>query len=152
MVFEQKKRAPRLARIAASALPKNIGDVAFYSVGQLGELLRAKKISSAALTGMYLERLKRYDPALHFVITLTEERAQAQAKEADRDLAAGKYRGPLHGIPWGAKDLLAVSGYRTTWGAGGFEEQKFDADATVVKRLDQAGAGLGAQAPPGPLA
>ena len=91
---------------------------------------------------MYLARLKRYDPKLHFVITLTEDRALAQAKAADDEIAAGKYRGPLHGIPWGAKDLLAVKGYPTTWGAGGFEHQSFDEDATVVKRLDAAGAVL----------
>src|SRR4051794_41569395 len=100
---------------------------------------------------MYIARLKRYDPILKFVITLTEERALAQAKEADREIAAGKYRGPLHGLPWGAKDLLAVKGYRTTWGAGGFEDQKIDEDATVVKRLDAAGAGLVAQHTPGAL-
>ena len=89
---------------------------------------------------MCIDRLKGYDSKLHFVITLTEERALAQAKAADAEIAAGKYRGPLHGIPWGAKDLLAVKGYPTTWGAGGFEHQSFDEDATVVKRLDEAAA------------
>src|SRR6266404_6125755 len=123
MTFEREKRRARLARMAAPDTPKNIEDVAFYSVRQLGELLRTKKITASALTEMYLERLKRYDPVLHFVITLTDDRARAQAKDADREIAAGKYRGPLHGIPWGAKDLLAVKGYRTTWGAGGFETQ-----------------------------
>src|SRR5258708_9826818 len=88
---------------------------------------------------MYLARLKKYDPQLHFVITLTEERAMEHAAAADREIAAGKYRGPLHGIPWGGKDLLAGKGYKTTWGAGGFEEQKFDYDATGVTRLDEAG-------------
>src|ERR1700723_1629091 len=101
-----------------------------------------KKVSSVALTEMYLERLKRYDTTLKFVVTLTEERARAQAKEADREIAAGRYRGLLHGLPWGAKDLLAAKGYRTTWGAGGFENQTIDDDATVVKRLDDAGAVL----------
>jgi Asp-tRNA(Asn)/Glu-tRNA(Gln) amidotransferase A subunit family amidase len=101
---------------------------------------------------MYLARLKRYDPLLKFVITLTEERALVQAKDADREIAAGKYRGPLHGLPWGAKDLLAVKGYRTTWGAGGFEEQKIDEDAIVVKRLDAAGAVLVAKLTLGALA
>jgi Asp-tRNA(Asn)/Glu-tRNA(Gln) amidotransferase A subunit family amidase len=86
------------------------------------------------------------------VITFTEERARAQAKEADREIAAGKYRGPLHGVPWGAKDLLAVKGYPTTWGAGGFEHQMFDEDATVVKRLDAAGAVLIAKLTTGALA
>src|SRR5207302_5704684 len=110
------------------------------------------KISSSDLTRMYLARLKRYDPLLHFVITLTEDSARAQAKQADQEIAAGKYRGPLHGLPWGAKDLLSVKGYRTTWGAGGFEQQKFDEDATVVKRLDAAGAVLIAKLTLGALA
>ena len=91
---------------------------------------------------MYLQRLKKYDPTLWFVVTLTEERALAQAKNADAEIGAGKYRGPLHGIPWGAKDLLATKGYRTTWGAGGFENQIIEEDATVVKGLDDAGAVL----------
>jgi Asp-tRNA(Asn)/Glu-tRNA(Gln) amidotransferase A subunit family amidase len=101
---------------------------------------------------MYIDRLKRYDAKLHFVITLTEERAIAQAKKADAEIAAGHYRGPLHGIPWGAKDLLAVKGYPTTWGAGGFEHQSFDEDATVVQRLDEAGAVLIAKFSLGALA
>jgi Asp-tRNA(Asn)/Glu-tRNA(Gln) amidotransferase A subunit family amidase len=132
--------------------PSNIEDLAFASVSQLASLLHARKITSLALTQMYLARLKRYDPKLHFVITLTEERALAQAKAADTEIAAGKYRGPLHGIPWGAKDLLAVKGYPTTWGAGGFEHQTIDEDATVVKRLDAAGAVLVAKLTLGALA
>ena len=110
-------------------------------------------MTSLALTQMYLARLKRYDSKLHFVITLTEERALAQAKAADAEIAAGKkYRGLLHGIPWGGKDLLAVKGHPTTWGAGGFEKQSFDADATVVERLDAAGAVLVAKLTLGALA
>jgi Asp-tRNA(Asn)/Glu-tRNA(Gln) amidotransferase A subunit family amidase len=115
-------------------------------------LLRDRKITSLALAQMYIERLKRYDAKLHFVITLTEERALAQAKKADAEIAAGNYRGPLHGIPWGAKDLLAVKGYPTTWGAGGFEHQSFDEDAAVVQRLDEAGAVLIAKFSLGALA
>lgn len=154
MKFETERRPMKIsaAPSTAASAPKNIEDVAFYSVRQLAELVRTKKISSVALTEMYIARLKRYDPILHFVITLTEERAIAQAKEADHEIAAGKYRGPLHGLPWGAKDLLAVKGYRTTWGAGGFEDQKFDEDATVVKRLDAAGAVLVAKLTLGALA
>jgi Asp-tRNA(Asn)/Glu-tRNA(Gln) amidotransferase A subunit family amidase len=153
MKFETERRPLKMSAAAgASGVPKNLEDAAFYSVRQLAELVRTKKVSSSALTEMYLERLKRYDPTLHFVITLTEDRARAQAKEADREIAAGKYRGPLHGLPWGAKDLLAVKGYRTTWGAGGFEDQKFDDDATVVKRLDEAGAVLVAKLTLGALA
>jgi Asp-tRNA(Asn)/Glu-tRNA(Gln) amidotransferase A subunit family amidase len=118
----------------------------------LAELVRTQKITSVALTKMYLERLKKYESRLHFVITPTEERALASAATADREIAAGKYRGPLHGIPWGAKDLLAVKGYPTTWGAGGFEKQSFDYDATVVERLDAAGAVLVAKMSMGALA
>jgi len=122
--------------------PDRIEDLAFATIAEQAALLRTRKITSLALTQMYLDRLKRLDSKLHFVITLTEERALAQAKKADGEIAAGNYRGPLHGIPWGAKDLLAVKGYPTTWGAGGFEHQCFDEDATVVQRLDAAGAVL----------
>ncbi len=132
--------------------PAHIEDVAFASVVELGKLLRDRKITSLALTEMYIARLKRYDSKLHFVITLTEDRALAQARAADGEIAAGKYRGGLHGIPWGAKDLLAVKGYPTTWGAGGFEHQSFDEDATVVQRLDAAGAVLVAKFTLGALA
>src|SRR5258708_33122867 len=101
---------------------------------------------------MYLARLKRFDSKLHFLVTLTDERAIAQAEEVDTQIAAGHYRGPLHGIPWGAKALLAVKNYPTTWGAGGFEHQTIDADATVVRRLDEAGAILVAKLTLGALA
>jgi len=133
-------------------IPERIEDMAFWSVLELGKALGTGKIKSVDLTKMYLARLKRYDSKLHFVITLTEERGLAQAKAADAEIAAGKYRGPLHGIPWGAKDLLAVKGYPTTWGAGGFEHQSFDEDATVVQRLDEAGAVLVAKFTLGALA
>src|SRR5260370_40835784 len=104
-----------------SQAPKNLDDLAFASARELGGLVRTKQVSSLALTEMYLGRLKKYDPTLKFVVTLTEERALAQAKKADAEIAAGNYHGPLHGLPWSATDLLAVKGYRTTWGAGGFE-------------------------------
>jgi Asp-tRNA(Asn)/Glu-tRNA(Gln) amidotransferase A subunit family amidase len=155
MKFETERQPARMSKpsvIAAQAAPKNLEDVAFASVRELAELVKTKKVSSLALTEMYLERLKRYDPTLKFVVTLAEERARAQAKEADREIAAGKYRGPLHGLPWGAKDLLAAKGHRTTWGAGGFENQVIDEDATVVKRLDEAGAVLVAKLTLGALA
>jgi hypothetical protein len=132
--------------------PSSSDDLAFASVSHLASLLKARKITSLDLTKMYIARLKRYDSLLHFVITLTEDRALAQAKKADEEIAAGKYRGPLHGIPWGAKDLLAVKGYPTTWGAGGFEHQSFEEDATVVQRLDEAGAVLVAKFTLGALA
>jgi Asp-tRNA(Asn)/Glu-tRNA(Gln) amidotransferase A subunit family amidase len=155
MKFETERKPMRISKgpgTVGSGAPKNLEDLAFASVRELAELIRAKKVSSLALTEMYLGRLKKYDAALKFAVTLTEERALAQAKEADAEIAAGKYRGPLHGLPWGAKDLLAVKGYRTTWGAGGFESQMFDEDATVVKRLDQAGAVLVAKLTLGALA
>jgi Asp-tRNA(Asn)/Glu-tRNA(Gln) amidotransferase A subunit family amidase len=136
----------------APVVPVGKEDLAYATVSQLASLLLARKIKSVDLTRMYLTRLKRYDSKLHFVITLTEDRALAQAKKADEEIAAGKYRGPLHGIPWGAKDLLAVKGYPTTWGAGGFEHQSFDEDATVVQRLDAAGAILVAKFSLGALA
>jgi Asp-tRNA(Asn)/Glu-tRNA(Gln) amidotransferase A subunit family amidase len=139
----QTSRAPRPESPAAEvSAPPNIEDLAFATIGEQSALLRSRKITSLALTQMYIARLKRYDSKLHFAITITEERALAKANEADAEIAAGKYRGPLHGVPWGAKDLLAVKGYPTTWGAGGFEHQSFDEDATVVQRLDAAGAVL----------
>jgi Asp-tRNA(Asn)/Glu-tRNA(Gln) amidotransferase A subunit family amidase len=132
--------------------PANLEELAFASVTELASLVQTRKVTSLALTRMYLDRLKRYDSRLHFAINLTDERALAQAKAADEEIAAGNYRGPLHGIPWGAKDLLAVKGYPTTWGAGGFEHQSINEDATVVERLDSAGAVLVAKLTLGALA
>jgi Asp-tRNA(Asn)/Glu-tRNA(Gln) amidotransferase A subunit family amidase len=154
MKFETVRKPMRMSKApsASSGAPSNLEEVAFASARELAELIRTKKISSLALTEMYLRRLKKYDPTLKFVVTLTEERGLAQAKKADAEIAAGKYRGPLHGLPWGAKDLLAVNGYRTTWGAGGFENQMIEEDAMVVKRLDEAGAVLVAKLTLGALA
>jgi Asp-tRNA(Asn)/Glu-tRNA(Gln) amidotransferase A subunit family amidase len=153
VTVDTERRPMRISKAPAIAqAPSNLEELAFLSVRELSEYVRRKKVSSTALTEMYLARLKRYDPVLHFVVTLTEERAMTKAREADREIAAGKYRGPLHGLPWGAKDLLAVKGYPTTWGAGGFEHQSFDEDATVVQRLDAAGAVLVAKTTLGALA
>jgi Asp-tRNA(Asn)/Glu-tRNA(Gln) amidotransferase A subunit family amidase len=152
MTFATVRKPPRISKAPSVAVPNNMEDLAFASVRELAELVRTKKVSSLALTEMYLRRLKKYEPTLKFVVTLTEERSLAQAKKADAEIAAGKYRGPLHGLPWGAKDLLATKGYRTTWGAGGFENQTIDEDATVVKRLDDAGAVLVAKLTLGALA
>ena len=140
---------PPAINFAPSANPE---DLAFLTIPSLAELLRTRKVTSTVLTRMYLTRLKRYDPQLHFVITLLEDRALKQAAQADKEIAAGHYRGPLHGIPWGVKDLVAVAGYPTTWGAAGFEDQRFDEDAEVVKRLDAAGAVLLAKLTLGALA
>jgi Asp-tRNA(Asn)/Glu-tRNA(Gln) amidotransferase A subunit family amidase len=127
-------------------------NLAFLPVTQLSALLRAKKVRSVDLTKMYLARLKRLDPVLHAVVTFTEERALAAAEKADQEIAAGKMRGPLHGIPWGAKDLLAARGYPTTWGSVPFKSQTFPEDATVVERLEKAGAVLVAKLALGELA
>jgi Asp-tRNA(Asn)/Glu-tRNA(Gln) amidotransferase A subunit family amidase len=133
-------------------LPSNPEDLAFYSVGQLAALIRTRQLSSEKLTRLYLDRLKRYGPRLECVITLTEDLALQQACQADAEIAAGKYRGPLHGIPYGAKDLLATSGIRTTWGAAPYTNQMFGADATVIQRLAKAGAVLVAKTTLGELA
>jgi Asp-tRNA(Asn)/Glu-tRNA(Gln) amidotransferase A subunit family amidase len=152
MTFETARKPLRMSNPRGISVPENLEELAFASLRDLAELLRTRKVSSLALTKMYLQRLKKYDPMLKFVITLAEERALARAKNADAEIAAGRYRGPLHGIPWGAKDLLATKGYKTTWGAGGFENQTFEEDATVVKRLDDAGAVLVAKLTLGALA
>ena len=152
MQMSAAKLPDEYLQFGKAGLRPNYEILAFASVRQLAELVRTKKVSSVALTQMYLARLKKYDPVLKCVVTLTEERALAQAKKADEEIAAGRYRGPLHGIPWGAKDLLATKGYKTTWGAGGFEEQMIDEDATVVQRLDKAGAVLVAKLTLGALA
>lgn len=134
---------------------RTVGDIealAFLPVTELSELVRRTRVTSVQLTQMYLARLKKYDPVLRCVISLTEDRALEQARTADAEIRRGKYRGPLHGIPWGAKDLLAVRGYKTTWGAGPFKDQVIDADATVVQRLDAAGAVLVAKLTLGELA
>jgi Asp-tRNA(Asn)/Glu-tRNA(Gln) amidotransferase A subunit family amidase len=147
-----KKHKMVRSRAVMRAVPRDLEELAFRPVTELAELLRHRKVTSTQLTEMYLARLKKYDPMLKAVITLTEERARAQAKAADEEIRRGRYRGPLHGIPWGAKDLLAVRGYKTTWGAGPFRDQTIDVDATVVKRLDDAGAVLLAKLTLGELA
>ena len=132
--------------------PADGDDLAFWPVSDLARWLRQGQITSVELTALYLDRLQRYDPALHCVITLTEERAMEQARRADAELRSGVDRGPLHGIPWGAKDLLAVRGYPTTWGATPYQNQVIDQDAAVVQRLDEAGAVLAAKLTLGALA
>ncbi len=143
--------APKVTKLALAGDSRE-DTLAFATVRELSELLHSKKVTSIELTKLAVTRLLRYQPKLHFLINLTEQRALAQAAAADRELASGKIRGPLHGIPWGAKDLLAVKGYPTTWGAAGFEHQQIDSDATVVQRLDDAGAVLVAKLSMGALA
>jgi Asp-tRNA(Asn)/Glu-tRNA(Gln) amidotransferase A subunit family amidase len=141
-----------MAKVPTLTRPSNLEDVAFYPVTHLAELIRTRQVTSVELTQMYLERLRRYDPYLHCVVTLTEELAMEQAARADKEIADGHYRGPLHGIPWGAKDLLATRRYGTTWGAEPYQNQVIDMDATVVQRLEDAGAVLIAKLTLGALA
>jgi Asp-tRNA(Asn)/Glu-tRNA(Gln) amidotransferase A subunit family amidase len=132
--------------------PDSSEALAFLSVVELSALLRSRQISSVELTELYLGRLKRFDGLLKCVVTLTEELALEQAARADKEIAAGKYRGPLHGIPWGAKDLIAYPGYPTTWGAPAFKSRIINEKATVAARLDEAGAVLVAKLSLGALA
>jgi Asp-tRNA(Asn)/Glu-tRNA(Gln) amidotransferase A subunit family amidase len=132
--------------------PKNLEAVAFWPVTHLAHLLRTRQTSSVELTTMYLERSKRYNPQLNCVASLTEERAISEARAADREIAAGRYRGVLHGVPYGVKDIIAAKGYPTAWGAAPLAQQSFPDDATVVQRLSAAGAVLVAKLATGELA
>jgi hypothetical protein len=133
-------------------LPKTAAEIAFAPLTKLSQWIESRKLSSERLTRLYLDRLTRHDRTLRCVITLTAERALAQARAADGEIAAGHYRGPLHGIPWGAKDLLDTAGIRTTYGAEPFRDRVPSADAAVVQRLDTAGAVLVAKLSLGALA
>jgi len=127
-------------------------DLAFASIPELATLLRSRQVTSEELTELYLQRLRRYDDELRAVITYTEDRALKAARRADEELDAGEWRGPLHGVPYGAKDLLAVEGYETTWGAEPYKNQQIDETATVIETLDAAGAVLVAKLSLGALA
>lgn len=152
VIAQGPRKAPVRSHVNVSSAPSDLDRLAFEPVTVLSELVRTRKVTPTQLTTMYIARLKKYDPQLKCVITLTEDRALKQAAAADAEIASGKYRGPLHGIPWGAKDLLAVRGYKTTWGAGPYKDQTIDRDATVVQRLDAAGAILVAKLTLGELA
>jgi len=132
--------------------PSKIEDCAFYTIGQLAYLIRTRQITSEELTRMYIERLKEYGPQLECVITVTEKLGIKQARKADEEIKNGRYLGPLHGIPYGAKDLLAVSGYKTTWGANTHKDQIINETATVIKKLENSGAVLIAKLTLGALA
>jgi Asp-tRNA(Asn)/Glu-tRNA(Gln) amidotransferase A subunit family amidase len=145
------------ARLKVSLRPPaarstSIEDLAFQPVTALAALVQKRDVSATDLSKMYLERLKKFGPKLNCVVTLTEELALAQAAQADKEIRSGRYRGPLHGIPWGAKDLFATKGIPTTWGAAPYQNQVFDYDATVVERLREAGAVLVAKLSMGALA
>ncbi len=149
---EEERKPFRYTAEKNITVPGNFEDLAFYPITALAQLIKTQKISSTQLTELYLNRLKKYGPLLECVITLTEDMAMEQAKKADEEIAAGNYRGPLHGIPWGAKDLLSTKGIKTTWGAAPYKDQEIDTDATVVKRLEEAGAVLVAKLTMGALA
>jgi Asp-tRNA(Asn)/Glu-tRNA(Gln) amidotransferase A subunit family amidase len=152
MTFETDSKTPVYSPPKIVSLPENREELAFYSVRDLGELIRTRKLTSTELTRIYLDRLEKHGGTLECVVTLTEELALEQAKRADREIAAGSYRGPLHGIPYGAKDLLAVRGYKTTWGAMPYKDQVIDENAAVIERLEEAGAVLVAKLTMGALA
>ncbi|MCZ6703315.1 MAG: amidase [Ignavibacteria bacterium] len=150
--FEKVQKQSIFGNYSYSKLPENINNLAFYSIGELAELIRTKKISSVELTKFFLARLKKYGPLLECVIVLTEERALEKAKFMDEELNAGKYRGLLHGIPFGVKDLFATKDYKTTWGAMPYKDQTINEDATVIKNLEAAGGVLVAKLTLGALA
>jgi Asp-tRNA(Asn)/Glu-tRNA(Gln) amidotransferase A subunit family amidase len=160
--FSAAPRDPKRSAIAKSSKFKfskpevlrfnGLDELAFASLPQLAELVRTRRVSPVELTKMYVARLKRYGPKLNCVVTLTEELALSQAAAAESEIRNGKYRGPLHGIPWGAKDLFATKGIKTTWGAEPYRDQVIDYNATLVERLHAAGAVLVAKLSMGALA
>lgn len=150
--FPNKQRPLEYSDYSYVMMPDNIEDLAFFSIGELAQLIKTRQVTSTELTKIYLQRLKKYGPVLECVIALTEDIALKQAKQADEEIAAGNYKGMLHGIPFGVKDLLAVKGYKTTWGAAPYKHQVIDKDATVVKKLVDAGAVLVAKLTMGALA
>jgi Asp-tRNA(Asn)/Glu-tRNA(Gln) amidotransferase A subunit family amidase len=152
MTFDIPKKASVWSNAESGPLPENDEDIAFAPVAQLARWIEAGKLTATRLTKIYLDRLKRLDEKLKCVITLCEDRALKQAADADREIAAGNYRGPLHGIPWGAKDLLDTADIRTTWGAEPWIERVPTVDATVVTKLNEAGAVLVAKLSLGALA
>jgi len=152
MKIDRTKRTFRPSAPARVTRPRNLEEAAFWPVTKLAELIRTKQVSAAELTEMYLDRLKRHNPRLLCAVTITGDLARRQAREADQEISAGRYRGPLHGIPCGVKDLLTAKGYPTTWGAAPFKSRVIDKDATVVSRLKEAGAVLVAKLTTGELA
>lgn len=152
MHFNMKQESINWNIPANINLPKNKNDLAYFSVLELASLIKNKKISSVALTQFFIDRLKKYSDTLQCVISYTEVIAMEQAKQADAEIAKGKYRGPLHGIPYGLKDLFAVKGTKTTWGAAPYKDQVIETDAYVYTRLKDAGAVLIAKFTLGALA
>ena len=151
MTLPTNRRPIRRETLAVS-MPATDAELAFLPLTHLARLVETRQVTSSELTELYLARLKQYNPILHCVVSFTEELARRQARQADEEIAAGTYRGPLHGIPWGAKDLLAVRGTTTTWGASPYKGRTIDTDATVYSRLTDAGAILIAKLSMGALA
>jgi Asp-tRNA(Asn)/Glu-tRNA(Gln) amidotransferase A subunit family amidase len=152
MAVERKAQAPRYGKVAKVKRPPDLESVAFWPVSKLSALIKSRQVSSLELTQMYLARLHKHNSKLNCIVTMLDDAAIAQAKQADAELAAGRDRGSLHGVPWGAKDIISVKGYRTTWGSGAYKDQVFDYDASIVEILREAGAVLLAKLTTGELA
>jgi Asp-tRNA(Asn)/Glu-tRNA(Gln) amidotransferase A subunit family amidase len=150
--FPKEKKPLVFSDYSSSNMPKDKNDLAFYSIGELAALIRTKQITSAELTEFFISRFEKHDPLLHCVISLTKERELKQAKLMDEEIAAGKYRGMLHGIPFAVKDLFSTKDYKTTWGSVPFKDQMINEDATVIKKLEEAGGVLIAKLTMGELA
>jgi Asp-tRNA(Asn)/Glu-tRNA(Gln) amidotransferase A subunit family amidase len=146
------KQPFRMSSIPAVNRPAKLEDVAFWPVRHLAELIKSKQVSSVELTQMYLDRLHRYNGKLNNTVTFLDELGLTQARQADAEIAKGRYKGPLHGIPWGAKDIISVKSYPTQWGSGAYKGQTFDYDASIVEMLREAGAVLIAKLSTGELA
>jgi Asp-tRNA(Asn)/Glu-tRNA(Gln) amidotransferase A subunit family amidase len=147
-----RTRQPLVFSAPVVKRPANLEDAAFWPVVQLAQLIKTRQVTSVELTQMYLSRLHKYNGKLNCVVTFLDDVALAEAKKADAEIAAGKYKGPLHGIPWGAKDIIAVKGYKTTWGSNAYKDQMIEEDASVVTMLRDAGAVLLAKLASGELA
>lgn len=150
--FPEKGKDPEFSIPSGIEVPEDFEEIAFYTIPQLASLIKNKKVTSVELTRLFIDRIKRFDGELESVITLTEDLAMFQANKADEEIAAGNYKGILHGIPYGVKDLMAVEGYPTTWGAEPYKSQMIDHTATVVNKLEEQGAVLIAKLVSGSLA
>ncbi len=150
--FNTKQEILSFCDYSDTKLPVNLNDLAYYSIGELAHLIKTKQITSTELTKFFIERLKKYNPVLFNIITLTEDRAIAEAKKADEEISNGIYRGLLHGIPYGIKDLFSTKDYKTTWGARPYKDQVINEDAEIIKKLTNAGAVLTAKFSMGALA
>ena len=152
MKIETDQKPVTFSSYENTVLPVNNDELAFYSIGELAELVKTKKITSVQLTKLYIERLKKYGPKLECIVNMTEELALKDAQTADDEISQGHYRGLLHGIPFGVKDLLSTKDYKTTWGSPIYKDQLIDEDAAVIKKLKEAGAILVAKLSLGELA